>query len=281
MKKKRKTKILKFFSLIAVSLIFTGTIVAAVIGGIYFSHKKVVQDVVDDIDKKFSQIEEIEATADIDSAPSIKKNTSTQNGNHQTEKNDSVDYLGNVDYSPSDINVSRLREDSIKYNESLKQTQSTKLVGEESYTYAALDLSQYGIYNNIYGYVSAPSIDMKLPIYLGVTDDNMANGAAHFCYTSLPIGGKDTNCVLAGHTGYIGKWLFDSIKHLDIGDEVEVKTYISSLKYRVTDIKYKLPNESDDIYIEKGKDKITLVTCIYADDGTYMRCVVICERSQD
>ena len=76
---------------------------------------------------------------------------------------------------------------------------------------------------------------MELPIFLGATDDNMAFGAAHLTYTSLPIGGESTNCVLAAHTGYIGRVFFDDIRYLQIGDVVTITNYWDKLTYKVTD----------------------------------------------
>ena len=98
---------------------------------------------------------------------------------------------GNKDWSEGDsysrlnypIDKEALRNDSLQYNESLKQNQNLLLKGT-NYTYAALDLTKYGIYDNIYGYVSAPSIGLELPIYLGANDTTMSLGAGHLCSRS-------------------------------------------------------------------------------------------------
>ena len=60
--------------------------------------------------------------------------------------------------------LDRLYKDSILYNEDLKVNQRSLLIDEYSYTKQSFDLSTYGIFDGIYGYVSAPSINMKLPI---------------------------------------------------------------------------------------------------------------------
>ena len=128
------------------------------------------------------------------------------------------------------------------------------LINETSYRQASLNLYEYGVPNNIYGYISASSIGMELPIYLGATDDNMAFGAAHLTYTSLPIGGESTNCVLAAHTGYIGKVFFDDIRYLQIGDVVTITNYWDKLNYKVTDKKNYKKYESSNCYITDKKD---------------------------
>ena len=110
--------------------------------------------------------------------------------------------------------LDRLKRDSIAYNEDLKKTQGSKFNGSGDFNgKSALDLRDYGIYDGVYGYVSAPSIDMLLPIYLGTSDSNMSYGAAHMTFTSLPIGGADTNAVIAGHTGYVGRIFFDNLRN--------------------------------------------------------------------
>lgn len=276
---KRKKSPRKLITIIAISILVIGIVFSSVILGSYYFYQKDIDETINEIDNRISSVETPTTTS-----RNSEKNTVESDGDNSdtgdSPQSDGYVYYSNNDRRQNNVDVNRLREASLKYNEALKIIQSSKLVGEESYTYAALDLTQYGIYDNIYGYVSAPAIDMELPIYLGVTEGNMAYGAAHFCYTSLPTGGESTNVVLAGHTGYIGRWLFDSIRYLDEGDEVNVKTYIGSLSYKVVDKKIKFPKESEDIFIDKGKDKLTLTTCIYDSEGNYKRCIVICERKQ-
>ena len=186
---------------------------------------------------------------------------------------------GSLDYPVYyKVDIERLRRDSIEYNEMLKTKQRDKLTNELAYEQPSLSLSEYGIFNGVYGYVEAPSIDMKLPIYLGTGRSHMEYGAAHLTFTSLPIGGKDTNCVLAGHTGYVGRIFFDNIRNLHIGDEIRVKNYWSTLKYTVTETKVISPKEMDDIFLKEGKDMVILMTCIKGDNGEFDRYLVFCER---
>lgn len=173
----------------------------------------------------------------------------------------------------------RLYVDSVAYNENLKKHQAELLVSERSYQKPSLDLSNYGIDSGVYGYVSAPSIGMELPIYLGGNDDNMALGAAHMTYTSLPIGGKSTNCVLSGHSGYIGRIFFDYIPNLSIGDEIIVENCWSTLKYKVIDKQINKSYESAACYITEGKELLTLITCVSNGRGGFDRFYIIAERN--
>ena len=140
-----------------------------------------------------------------------------------------------------------------------------------------MDLSSYGIFDGLYGYVSAPAIDMKLPIYLGANEYNMSMGAAHLCFTSLPIGGTGTNCVLSGHNGYIGRTFFDYIPNLSIGDSVTLTNYWNTLNYKVIKTFTRKDNEVEEIFIDDNKDLLSMFTC-YREDGIKKRFYVVCER---
>lgn len=172
--------------------------------------------------------------------------------------------------------LENLYKDSVTYNESLKKHQG--IIKTEDFQYSALNLNNYGIYNGIYGYISAPSIGMKLPIFLGANDTNMSYGACHCINTSLPIGGDSTNTVIAAHTGYIGRIFFDYIRNLNKGDEVSVTNYWNTINYNVIEIKEIVKTETQDIYIKKGKELLTLITCISDGNGDFNRLEVVCER---
>lgn len=174
--------------------------------------------------------------------------------------------------------LDRLYKDSLAYNNNLI-TKQPELLFDMTYTEPSLDLSNYGIFDYIYGYISVPSVDIEQPIYLGANDDTMSYGVGHLTYTSLPIGGKNTNTVLAAHTGYFGKTFFDNLPNVDIGDTVYIKNYWGTLEYKIVATEIHTPTDSYRMYIEKDKDLLTLCTCIYADNGTFNRFYVICERN--
>ena len=226
-----------------------------------------------------------EATADevTDEMPS-EENTTNQNSQKNSSFVSHIDdetELTEEEYNGQTVkpNFTRLYMDSVIYNEALKQHQAELLINEQAYQKPSLNLSSYGIDNGVYGYVSAPSIGMELPIYLGGNDDNMALGAAHMTYTSLPIGGESTNCVLSGHSGYIGRIFFDYLPNLNIGDEIVVENYWNTLTYQVTRKQINKSYESADCFITDGKDLLTLITCISDGHGGFDRFYVIAERS--
>ena len=212
------------------------------------------------------------STADNDSQKDVSSVVQSDKESVILDNDESRDLVTTPDFD-------RLYVDSVAYNENLKKHQAELLVSERSYQKPSLDLSNYGIDSGVYGYVSAPSIGMELPVYLGGNDDNMALGAAHMTYTSLPIGGKSTNCVLSGHSGYIGRIFFDYIPNLSIGDEIIVENYWNTMKYKVIDKQINKSYESAACYITEGKDLLTLITCVSNGRGGFDRFYIIAERN--
>ena len=117
-----------------------------------------------------------------------------------------------------------------------------------------------------------------LSLYLGATASHMAEGAAHLSQTSLPIGGRNTNCVIAGHRGWNGADYFRYITELKPGDEVMITNLWETLTYRVTDTRIIMPNEVEQILIQEGRDMITLLTCHPYASGGKQRFLIFCDR---
>lgn len=118
-----------------------------------------------------------------------------------------------------------------------------------------------------------------MPIYLGASDDHLAAGAAQLSQTSLPIGGTNTNCVIAGHRGWRGADYFRYVPDLQIGDEIIITNLWETLTYTVVETDIIAPNDVDKILIQEGKDMLTLITCHPYASGGKQRYVVYCERS--
>jgi sortase A len=106
----------------------------------------------------------------------------------------------------------------------------------------------------------------------------MADGAAHLSQTSLPIGGNNTNCVIAGHRGWGGASYFRYITDLQPGDEVIITNLWGEMSYTVTDTQIIAPNDVEQILIQENRDMITLLTCHPYASGGEQRYLVYCER---
>ena len=164
------------------------------------------------------------------------------------------------------------------YNEGLLNTQSELLRSVDDYIKPSFVLTEYGLEDNIFGVIAIPKLEVNLPIYLGASDQNMANGAVHLSQTSLPIGGKNTNAVIAAHRGWNGASYFLNIQKLAAGDTVTVTNLWETLTYEVTEIKLIAPNEAKEIYIQEGKELLTLMSCHPIGSGGKQRYLVFCER---
>lgn len=163
-----------------------------------------------------------------------------------------------------------------KYNEDIYKNKQKDLKDAFSCTWFPIPLD--GFKDERCGYIKIPAMDVELPLYVRATDENMAKGAAVLGNTSLPIGGKNTNSVIAGHRGYHGAPYFREIERLKTGDKVYIKNPWEKLTYVVKNIKIVYPDDSDEIRIQPGKDMITLLTCHpYRSHGKY-RYLVFCER---
>ncbi len=123
--------------------------------------------------------------------------------------------------------------------------------------YDILDITGTGIM----GYVTIEKIDVQLPIYHGTGSAVLSSGAGHLEGTSLPVGGESTHAVISAHRGLPSSTLFTNLNELEIGDTFTITVLNQVLTYQVDQITTVLPEEIEDLYIEKGQDYVTLMTC--------------------
>ena len=169
-----------------------------------------------------------------------------------------------------------LRRAMFEYNEKLYLSGQSGLIDQLSYEKPDFLLSDYGIDSDILGYITIPAIDIKLPIYNGASKENMAKGAAYLAHTSLPVGGENTNCVIAAHTRYKSIYMFKRITELNVGDKIYITNFWETLVYQVVETKVIDPNDSQKIYIKANRSLITLSTCHPYPDN-YQRYLVYAE----
>ena len=168
-----------------------------------------------------------------------------------------------------------LYQEAVSYNQKIYENGQSELKDAWSYRTSPIRLKDG---KKRFGYIRIKKMDVKLPLYLGATLENMRKGAAIMGETSLPFGTKNSNCVIAAHRGYEGIPYFREIEKLKVGDRVIIKNPWENLTYLVEEIKIIQPDDSDQIKIQKGKDMVTLLTCHpYRSHGKY-RYVVYCIR---
>ena len=166
----------------------------------------------------------------------------------------------------------------VSYNDAIWEEKQAGLCDPWAYQQPSFTLGEYGLEEEVFGVISIPALDLEMPLYLGATASHMAEGAAHLSQTSLPIGGMNTNCVIAGHRGWNGADYFRYITELKPGDEVMITNLWETLTYRVTDTRIIMPNEVEQILIQEGRDMITLLTCHPYASGGKQRFLIFCDR---
>ena len=164
------------------------------------------------------------------------------------------------------------------YNQRIYAEKQSDLTSLEACEEPAVDLAAYGIEDEILGVLEIPAMDLTMPVYLGASDEHLAIGAAVLGNTSAPIGGDNTNCVIAGHRGWKGADYFRHIDRLAVGDSVTLTNLWETLTYTVADIQIIQPHEVDKIKIQPNRDLLTMLTCHPYASGGRERYVVYCEK---
>lgn len=148
---------------------------------------------------------------------------------------------------------------AVAYNESL-------LLNDDRFTPTEDELNTYKNLLNVdgtgmMGYVTIPSINVKLAMYHTVDASVLQIGVGHLEGSSLPVGGKGTHTVLSSHRGLPSAKLFTDLDQLKKGDLFYLHVYDKVLTYEVDQITIVEPTDFGQFQIEEDKDLCTLFTC--------------------
>lgn len=169
-----------------------------------------------------------------------------------------ADYAENV-WNLEAEKYEQLLQEARSYNRMLPYKQAaTALSKEEKEAYDAL-LNITG--TGIMGYIEIPTVNISLPVYHGTEDAVLQIAVGHLEWSSLPVGGESTHCVLSGHRGLPSAKLFTNLDKLVTGDKFIVRVLDEVLTYEVDQILIVEPTDVSTLMIESGKDLCTLVTC--------------------
>lgn len=146
-----------------------------------------------------------------------------------------------------------------EYNRTLLgRANSFSLTEEQKDRYEKLlDVTGLGIM----GYIEIPEIDCSLPIYHGTEESALQIAVGHIEWSSLPVGGESSHCVLSGHRGLPSAKLFTDLDQLEEGDIFILCVLDEVLTYEVDQILIVEPQETEALQIIEGEDFCTLVTC--------------------
>ncbi len=150
-------------------------------------------------------------------------------------------------------------EAAADYNASLLDRPNAYLLSEEQQEQYQQLLNVSGI--GVMGYISIPSIGVNLPIYHGTSEGVLQVAVGHLEWTSLPVGGESSHCVLSGHRGLPSARLFTDLDDIVEGDLFMLTILDETLTYEVDQIRIVDPNDTSELQIVEGKDYVTLVTC--------------------
>lgn len=130
----------------------------------------------------------------------------------------------------------------------------------------------------VMGAIRIPKISVKLPIYHGTSESALASGAGHLYGSSLPVGGRNTHTVLTGHRGLVEAAMFTRLDEMRVGDYFYIEVMGRTLGYQVDRITVIEPNDTSQLKIVPGEDRVTLMTCTPYGVNTH-RLLVSATRS--
>ncbi len=115
--------------------------------------------------------------------------------------------------------------------------------------------------SGIIGYVKIKKLNIEIPIRYGSDKVTLNSSAGLLEGTSFPIGGKGTHAVIVAHSGLPSSELFTNIGKLEEGDCFEITVLDRHMTYEVTQKKVVLPDNTEDLAIDRSNDYCSLVTC--------------------
>lgn len=156
--------------------------------------------------------------------------------------------------------IAKEDEAAAKYNDLVRNSDTSILdpftTDENKNTYNYFKNS-----DEVFAYLVIPKLGKNLPIYLDASLYHISIGVAQVEGTSIPVGGKGTRSVIAGHRDWWGDDMFLFIDELVEGDDVYVKRAGKTLHYKVSDKEVIGPYDRDRLEKREGEDILTLLTC--------------------
>lgn len=167
-------------------------------------------------------------------------------------------------YSEEVANMDDDRYDEIwnaawEYNRSLTERHNSFLLSDEQRAEYESLLNVGG--TGVMGYIEVPAIDVTLPVYHGTDESVLQVAIGHLDWTSLPVGGEGSHCVVSGHRGLPSARLFTDLDQMELEDTFLIRILDEVLTYEVDQILIVEPQETKDLLIWEGRDLCTMVTC--------------------
>ncbi len=152
-----------------------------------------------------------------------------------------------------------LWDEAWAYNQSLLERPNDFLLTDAQMEQYEMMLNVGG--NGVMGYIEIPTINVVIPVYHGTNEAVLQIAIGHLEWSSLPVGGESSHCVVSGHRGLPSARLFTDLDQMVIGDVFMFRILDEVLTYEVDQIRIVEPRELNDLLIVEGEDYCTLVTC--------------------
>ena len=166
----------------------------------------------------------------------------------------------------SSISPERIAEEKEavrRYNKSLSENAVvlTDPFDPDAYPITDGEYTELLAFAEVMASIEIPAIDVDLPIYHGTKEETLLKGVGHLENTSLPMGGESTHAVLSAHCGLPSARLFTDLNQLHEGNIFRIHVLDETLTYQVYQIETVEPDDSSSLFIQEGKDLVTLITC--------------------
>jgi sortase A len=104
------------------------------------------------------------------------------------------------------------------------------------------------------GRVYFPKLELGVPIFHGVSEDELVRGVGHVPESGLPGDGR--NIVLSGHRDTV----FRRLGELEVGDQVLVDTVDGGFLYKIVKVRV-VDKDDTTVLVERPREVLTITTC--------------------
>lgn len=164
-----------------------------------------------------------------------------------------------IEAQKKDEKFDQIEEKGKEYNEIVKNSDISMVD-----PFTSKNLGSVNILKNqddIFAYLVIPKINVNLPIFLDASYEHMEKGVGQVSGTSIPVGGKSTRSVLAGHRGWWTDIFLLYVNDLVEGDRFYIKRGEKNLTYQVFSKEVISPYDWEKLRVVDGEDIVTILTC--------------------
>ena len=164
-----------------------------------------------------------------------------------------------IEAQKKDEKIDQVEEKAKEYNEIVKKSDISMVDPFTSKNLGSVNILENQ--DDIFAYLVIPKIDVNLPIFLDASYDHMLKGVGQVSGTSIPIGGKSTRSVIAGHRGWWTDIFLLYVNDLVEGDRFYIKRGEKTLTYEVYSKETISPYDWEKLRVVDGEDIVTILTC--------------------